>query len=178
VRDTLCGRQLTYAGRFAQQWCHRSSWLTHAARRLRIGSMPNSVQNCSVPFTRLLNCLTLASVSPDPTGQPRDRCLPASGWRSRRLFPAPASGARIRRWRTEDGTDHWCQRPKQRRARDRSCLPADDDGNRAPHPVRCGSAPRAGDLVDRVGLAQAGVAAAGHSLTRYDVLTHSSMGFG
>ena len=38
-----------------------------------MASTPSVDQNCSVPLTRLLNCLTAASVSPEPIGQPLAR---------------------------------------------------------------------------------------------------------
>ena len=39
----------------------------------RIVSTPGKLQNCSVPFTRLLNSLTADSATPEPIGQPLAR---------------------------------------------------------------------------------------------------------
>jgi hypothetical protein len=51
-------------------WVHRSSWLKRNAGIARIDSTPLVLQNCYVPFTRLLNIFIPDSFTLEPIGHP------------------------------------------------------------------------------------------------------------
>jgi len=64
----------TRVGGHPNQSClDSSSSRSHLLRNAKIVSAPATLQNCSVPFTRLPNSFTPDSAIPEPIGQPLPR---------------------------------------------------------------------------------------------------------